>query len=549
MGILKYAILGLVVACASAQSSKQKTQSTKPSTVKNTLQQRTDAIKQDYVPIYLYARESSLDGDYNYRYETANGIYAEERGEVLNKGAENQANSVVGSYRYISPEGTPIEVTYTAGVDGFRAYGAHLPVAPTAPTLVKNLSFRQNPASAPFSRPQFRSVDTGTPVIPEVENKQQVIVTDVVQPQQNPFDVSGNHPGQIQLREPDYQQQVILNDRSDVDQRKSSTVVATTANKEGNQPGGVDGSDAIGQPVKDQSIQEPVLKQKIYIGAEFQRQVTPAPEKKFETFLSTKRTITEPPREEFQNTDVIKPEKPFEPIRSTERTVAELPQVTIQGAANIKTDQNYEPFRSIQPVNTEQTNAVLQGAPNSLPGNKYEPIRSAQPINVEKHQFAPQETPNFQFSQSFDPVGPVQPVVNEQPQVVFQGGPSSQSDQRYEPSRPSQPTVSDHPQLAIEQPQLVPVLRPTNFQDVSSQSKIAPVLQRVNSLGNPQRVGGRTPYGVSPQQTVQFNQQRSAELPSQISVEPQLLWLLQPGQPGRYFQYPIMHRTLQPPRY
>lgn len=98
------------------------------------------------------------------RYETGNGIFAEERGVMLNKGTENEANSVVGSYKYVSPEGVPIEVTYTAGVEGFKAYGAHLPVSPPAASnLPKNLALKNTISSAFARPPQFRTVDSELP--------------------------------------------------------------------------------------------------------------------------------------------------------------------------------------------------------------------------------------------------------------------------------------------------------------------------------------------------------------------------------------------------
>lgn len=94
------------------------------------------------------------------RYETGNGIFAEERGVVLNKGTKNQANSVIGSYKYVSPEGIPVELTYTAGVDGFKAYGTHLPVVPAAASNVpKNLALK-NVVTSAFARPaQLRTAD------------------------------------------------------------------------------------------------------------------------------------------------------------------------------------------------------------------------------------------------------------------------------------------------------------------------------------------------------------------------------------------------------
>jgi len=40
--------------------------------------------------------------------------------------------NVAGSYYYINPEGEKIEVSYTAGVDGFKVHSNALPVAPVA---------------------------------------------------------------------------------------------------------------------------------------------------------------------------------------------------------------------------------------------------------------------------------------------------------------------------------------------------------------------------------------------------------------------------------
>ncbi|KAE9524595.1 hypothetical protein AGLY_014645 [Aphis glycines] len=205
MELLKYTLMSLLVTCLSvaADPLKQKPQALNTSPAKNSQQQVANELKPDFVPIYLYAREESLDDGYRnlslyfysnplnlhfeqlcviyqelggtlsppksihffYRiYETGNGIFAEERGVMLNKGTENEANSVVGSYKYISPEGVPIEVTYTAGVDGFRAYGAHLPVGPPAASnLPKNLAFKNVAQTTAFARPQFRTVNSDSP--------------------------------------------------------------------------------------------------------------------------------------------------------------------------------------------------------------------------------------------------------------------------------------------------------------------------------------------------------------------------------------------------
>ncbi|VVC44943.1 Hypothetical protein CINCED_3A001033 [Cinara cedri] len=168
--LLKCVLTGLLATCLSVSAAPEPSRLLAPTLnfaqTKSALQPPVVApdgpVKPavDVVPIYLYARENSLDGDYNFRYETGNGIFAEERGVMLNKGTEDEANSVVGSYRYVSPEGVPIEVTYTAGVDGFRAYGAHLPVSPPAATnLPKSLSYKNVAPSAFAQSSQLRALD------------------------------------------------------------------------------------------------------------------------------------------------------------------------------------------------------------------------------------------------------------------------------------------------------------------------------------------------------------------------------------------------------
>lgn len=51
---------------------------------------------------------------------TANGIKAEEQGEVKNKGTDNEIQSVRGSYSYTGPDGVLYTVTYIADENGFQ---------------------------------------------------------------------------------------------------------------------------------------------------------------------------------------------------------------------------------------------------------------------------------------------------------------------------------------------------------------------------------------------------------------------------------------------
>lgn len=63
------------------------------------------------------------------RYDTSNGISANEKGELANAGTENEAIRVRGSYSYTGPDGVVYTIVYVADENGFQPQGAHLPVA------------------------------------------------------------------------------------------------------------------------------------------------------------------------------------------------------------------------------------------------------------------------------------------------------------------------------------------------------------------------------------------------------------------------------------
>ncbi|XP_071552011.1 cuticle protein AMP1A-like [Panulirus ornatus] len=68
-------------------------------------------------------RSDSGDGNFNYKFETSNGIYEEREGTP---GEEGQSN-FVGSFRFPLPDGTIAEFTYVADQDGFRVESPLLP--------------------------------------------------------------------------------------------------------------------------------------------------------------------------------------------------------------------------------------------------------------------------------------------------------------------------------------------------------------------------------------------------------------------------------------
>ncbi|TKX27768.1 cuticular protein RR-1 [Spodoptera litura] len=92
------------------------------------------------IPILSYSSEHGVDGTYAFSsylyacfsFSTADGKQAQESGYLKDAFIDNAGNPqgtqvVQGSYAYISPEGTPIQVSYVADENGFRPSGVHIP--------------------------------------------------------------------------------------------------------------------------------------------------------------------------------------------------------------------------------------------------------------------------------------------------------------------------------------------------------------------------------------------------------------------------------------
>lgn len=73
--------------------------------------------------------ELNDDGSFRYGYETSNGIYVQESG-IGGKGSS-------GSVAYFAPDGSPIQLTWVADENGYRAQGAHLPTPPPVPAAIQ----------------------------------------------------------------------------------------------------------------------------------------------------------------------------------------------------------------------------------------------------------------------------------------------------------------------------------------------------------------------------------------------------------------------------
>jgi len=104
------------------------------------------AVKSENIPITRFNHE--IAGDHsNLEFESGNGIKSSEQTHVqfgvggthFSQGSPKSAEETpatltkTGSYSYISPEGIPISLSYTAGPHGYVATGSHLPTPPPIP--------------------------------------------------------------------------------------------------------------------------------------------------------------------------------------------------------------------------------------------------------------------------------------------------------------------------------------------------------------------------------------------------------------------------------
>lgn len=78
--------------------------------------------------MFLNEQEVRNDGGYNYRFDTTNGISANENGVA--------GFALGGSVQWLSPENIPILLTYTADEHGYHPQGAHLPTPPPIPDYI-----------------------------------------------------------------------------------------------------------------------------------------------------------------------------------------------------------------------------------------------------------------------------------------------------------------------------------------------------------------------------------------------------------------------------
>ncbi|XP_044743040.1 larval cuticle protein LCP-30-like isoform X2 [Chrysoperla carnea] len=80
-------------------------------------------------------KEADTEGNYHYKYETENKIFAEETGKQVGSGDDAGADAT-GYYKYTGPDNIVYTVNYHAGEEGFEPEAVHIPTPPPIPELI-----------------------------------------------------------------------------------------------------------------------------------------------------------------------------------------------------------------------------------------------------------------------------------------------------------------------------------------------------------------------------------------------------------------------------
>ncbi|KAJ8704787.1 hypothetical protein PYW08_012107 [Mythimna loreyi] len=118
---MKFLILSVCVALAAADVSHILPKQGKDETAAQILKQELDV---------------GVEGQYQWAYETDNGISASESGSLKNAGSENAAEVAQGAASWTSPEGELVQIQYIADENGYQPQGSHIPTPPPIPEAI-----------------------------------------------------------------------------------------------------------------------------------------------------------------------------------------------------------------------------------------------------------------------------------------------------------------------------------------------------------------------------------------------------------------------------
>ncbi|KAK0160908.1 hypothetical protein PV328_008265 [Microctonus aethiopoides] len=106
-------------------------------------------VQPEPLRILEQSQDISPDGSFQYSFRGENGIFVEANGQPGQSasGEDGPPTIISGRFEYLSEDGTPIIVTYTADENGFHPEGDHLPTPHPIPEAIAR-SIELNAASS-----------------------------------------------------------------------------------------------------------------------------------------------------------------------------------------------------------------------------------------------------------------------------------------------------------------------------------------------------------------------------------------------------------------
>ncbi|XP_015595895.1 endocuticle structural glycoprotein SgAbd-2 isoform X2 [Cephus cinctus] len=80
-------------------------------------------------PIESQVNEVGLEGNFKQSW-TGNGIAVQEQGTLKNVGQKDEAQVIQGGASWTAPDGTPVQISWSADENGANIQGSHVPTPP-----------------------------------------------------------------------------------------------------------------------------------------------------------------------------------------------------------------------------------------------------------------------------------------------------------------------------------------------------------------------------------------------------------------------------------